>query len=86
VVVPGQPEDISAKDALLLWSRRTTDGYPGVQVRDFHQSWRDGKAFLSIIHRNRWVWCTKMQYQISRVFIRETFMLWNKSDWKKGII
>lgn len=53
VVVPGQPEDITAKEALLLWSRRTTDGYPGVQVRDFDQSWRDGKAFLSIIHRNK---------------------------------
>ena len=53
VVVPGQPDHITAKEALLLWSRRTTDGYPGVQVRNFTSSWRDGKAFLSIIHRNR---------------------------------
>ena len=52
VVVPGQ-EDISARDALLLWSRRTTEGYPGVKIKDFSSSWRDGKAFLSIIHRNR---------------------------------
>lgn len=54
VVVPGQ-EDISARDALLLWSRRTTEGYPGVKIKDFSSSWRDGKAFLSIIHRNRYV-------------------------------
>lgn len=53
VVVPGQ-EDITAKDALLLWSRRTTEGYPGVKIRDFSSSWRDGKAFLSILHRNRY--------------------------------
>ncbi|CAG5131558.1 unnamed protein product, partial [Candidula unifasciata] len=52
VVVPGQ-EDITAKEALLLWSRRTTDGYPGVKIRDFSSSWRDGRAFLSILHRNR---------------------------------
>uniref|UniRef100_A0A2C9K839 Calponin-homology (CH) domain-containing protein n=1 Tax=Biomphalaria glabrata TaxID=6526 RepID=A0A2C9K839_BIOGL len=52
VVVPGQ-EDITAKEALLLWSRRTTEGYPGVKIRDFSSSWRDGKAFLSILHRNR---------------------------------
>ena len=53
MVVPGQPEDITAKEALLLWSRRMTDGYPGVQVQNFDHSWRDGKAFLSIIHRNK---------------------------------
>jgi hypothetical protein len=52
VVVPGQ-EDITAKEALLLWSRRTVEGYPGVKIRDFSSSWRDGKAFLSILHRNR---------------------------------
>ncbi|KAJ8305394.1 hypothetical protein KUTeg_015939 [Tegillarca granosa] len=53
VVVPGQPEDITAKDALLLWSRRTVEGYPGVKIKDFSSSWRDGKAFLAILHRNR---------------------------------
>ena len=52
MVVPGQ-EDISARDALLVWSRRITGGYPGVKITDFSTSWSDGKAFLSIIHRNR---------------------------------
>ncbi|XP_046365486.2 microtubule-actin cross-linking factor 1, isoforms 1/2/3/5-like isoform X11 [Haliotis rufescens] len=53
VVVPGQSEDITARDALLLWSRRHVEGYPGVQIRDFSRSWRDGKAFLAIAHRHR---------------------------------
>jgi len=53
VVVPGQPEDITAKEALLLWSRRTVEGYPGVNIKNFTNSWRDGRAFLSIMHRHR---------------------------------
>lgn len=52
VLVPGQ-QDISAKEALLLWCRRTLEGYPDVRIRNFTNSWRDGKAFLSIIHRHR---------------------------------
>lgn len=53
VVVQGQTDVSSAKEALLLWSRRTTEGYPSVHIKDFTYSWRDGKAFLSIIHRHR---------------------------------
>ncbi|XP_074641306.1 uncharacterized protein LOC141899052 [Tubulanus polymorphus] len=53
VVVPGQADDLSARDALLLWSRRTVEGYPDLKIRDFTDSWRDGRAFLSIIHRHR---------------------------------
>ncbi|KAK2164152.1 hypothetical protein LSH36_68g10066 [Paralvinella palmiformis] len=52
VIVEGQ-EDLSVRDALLLWCRRTVEGYPSVHIKDFSSSWRDGKAFLSIIHRHR---------------------------------
>lgn len=52
-IVVGQ-EDLTAKEALLRWAQKTTHKYPGVQVQDFTQSWRDGLAFNAIIHRNRW--------------------------------
>jgi len=53
VFVSGQTYDTSAKDALLLWSQRMVDGYAGVCINDFSTSWRDGKAFLAILHRHR---------------------------------
>ena len=52
----GHDSNISARDRLLVWSRRMVAGYPGVSINDFTHSWRDGLAFLAIIHRHRYVW------------------------------
>ena len=40
------------KEVLLKWAQMTTDAYPNVSVRDFTNSWKDGLAFLAILHRN----------------------------------
>lgn len=37
----------------MLWVQKHLDGYNGVQVRDFSHSWRDGKAFIAIMHRHK---------------------------------
>lgn len=60
VVVPGQSA-VSAREALLLWARRTVSAYPDIRIRDFSTSWRDGRAFLAVIHRHRY---TCPEYQL----------------------
>lgn len=52
-IVVGQEPNVSAKDYLLRWAKRTVHKYPGVHITDFSKSWRDGLAFSAIIHRNR---------------------------------
>ncbi|XP_069462273.1 dystonin isoform X19 [Ambystoma mexicanum] len=51
--VTGESQDMSAKEKLLLWTQRTTDGYGGIRCENFTTCWRDGRLFNAIIHRYR---------------------------------
>ncbi len=38
----------------MLWVHKHLEGYPGIFVKDFSHSWRDGKALLAIMHRHKY--------------------------------
>ncbi|XP_051682362.2 nesprin-2 isoform X3 [Oryctolagus cuniculus] len=44
---------LSAKKALLLWAQEQCATYESVSITDFKSSWRNGLAFLAVIHALR---------------------------------
>ena len=53
ITIKSHGKDLTAKEALMLWVHKHLEGYPGIFVKDFSHSWRDGKAFLAIMHRHK---------------------------------
>ncbi|XP_067862612.1 microtubule-actin cross-linking factor 1 isoform X15 [Heptranchias perlo] len=53
IYVSGESGDMSAKEKLLLWTQKLTEGYPGLKCSNFTSSWSDGKVFNAIIHKYR---------------------------------
>ncbi len=43
------------RNMLLIWARQQCQGYPGIYIDDFTRSWRNGRAFLAILHRHKLV-------------------------------
>ncbi|KAM8869584.1 plectin isoform 5-T5 [Spinachia spinachia] len=52
IQINGQSEDMTAKEKLLIWSQRMSDGYQGIRCDNFTTSWRDGKLFNAVIHKH----------------------------------
>merc|ERR1719266_1836898 len=47
-------EDMNAKQGLLMWCRKKTKGYQGVDgdINNFHRDWKNGNALLALVDRH----------------------------------
>merc|ERR1719384_2118839 len=47
-------EDTTAKQGLLIWCRKKTKGYQGVdgKIDNFSKDWKNGNAFLALVDRH----------------------------------
>ncbi|CAF1221360.1 unnamed protein product [Rotaria sordida] len=43
---------LNYRNMLLIWARQQCQDYPGIYIEDFTYSWRNGRAFLAILHRH----------------------------------
>nr|XP_055067799.1 plectin isoform X2 [Misgurnus anguillicaudatus] len=75
IQVNGQSDDMSAKEKLLLWSQRMSDGYQGIHCQNFTTSWRDGKLFNAVIHKHepRLIDMTKVYRQTNLENLEQAF-------------
>jgi len=48
-----QLDGVSGKEGLMMWVKRVTHGYEDLTIKNFHKSWKDGRAFCAIIHKHR---------------------------------
>jgi hypothetical protein len=46
---------LSAKEALLYWCQKCTQGYDNVNIENFTSSWKNGLGFAAILHHFRYV-------------------------------
>lgn len=57
------------RQMLLIWAREQCQHYPGIYIEDFTNSWRNGRAFLAILHRHKFGFFDK----IIQLFIKFLF-------------
>ncbi|KAM3852614.1 nesprin-2 isoform 7-T7 [Vipera latastei] len=71
---------ISAKKAVLLWAKEQCDKHGSINVADFKSSWRNGLAFLAIIHALRpgLVDVEKAKKRSNKENLREAFQIAEK--------
>ena len=54
IYVSGESGDLTAKEKLLLWSQKASEGWPGLRCTNFSSSWSDGRMFNALLHRFRY--------------------------------